>query len=286
MPERTDTLLAGEYFIAVQGLAMMRTCLTAPSAARPRLEEIRAVVGQLGEFPYSLAIPMTEHDVEEGYTCWAPSYDGPNPAIEAEEPIVHALLADMPAGVALDAACGTGRHAARLAELGHQVIGVDTTEAMLVVARQKVASADFRRGRLEDLPVEDGTVDLLTCALALTHAPDLGPVMREFARVLRPGGQAVLSDMHPFTTMTGGIAGFPGEDLTQGIPFVVNLTHQVGAYLAAFRGAGLSVLDCAEPGLSELVLRRIPSFALFPDATRQAFLDTPYLLVWRLEKPV
>jgi len=146
-------------------------------------------------------------------------------------------------------------------------------------------SADFRRGRLEDLPVEDASIDLLTCALALTHAPDLQPVMREFGRVLRPGGQAVLSDMHPFATMTGAIAGFPGDDITKGIPFVVNLTHQVSAYLAAFRDAALSVMNCVEPAVGESMLPRLPSFALFPEATRQAFLGTPYLLVWHLEKP-
>ena len=88
------------------------------------------------------------------------------------------------------------------------MIGVDTTEAMLTVAREKVPAADFRSGRLEQLPVEDESVDLITCALALTHVERLGPVMREFVRVLRPGGQAILTDIHPVATMTGTIAGF------------------------------------------------------------------------------
>ena len=90
----------------------------------------------MDEFPNSLTIPMREHDVEEGYTAWAASYDGPNPAIEGEQPIVHGMLEALEPGVALDAACGTGRHAAKLAELGHRVIGVDATEAMLAIARQ------------------------------------------------------------------------------------------------------------------------------------------------------
>ena len=81
---RTETLLAGEYFLAVEGFAMIRTCLTHPSAARPRVEEIRGILDRFDEFPQSLAIPMTEHGVEDGYTHWAPRYDGPNPAIEAE----------------------------------------------------------------------------------------------------------------------------------------------------------------------------------------------------------
>src|SRR5258708_22181637 len=97
---------------------------------------------------------------------------------------------------------------------------------MLAVARAKLPDADLRHGRLEALPVDDASVDVLTCALALTHVPDLAPVMREFARVLRPGGTAVLSDIHPFNTIVGGsIAGFSG-DVTKGIPYVVNLTHK------------------------------------------------------------
>ncbi|HMC51812.1 MAG TPA: class I SAM-dependent methyltransferase [Acidimicrobiales bacterium] len=284
MAERTETLLAGEYFVAVQGFAMMRTCLTEPSAARPRMEEIKGVIDTMTEFPQSLAIPMTEHGVEDGYTRWAPRYDGPNPAIEAEQPVVHAMLTTAPRGVALDAACGTGRHAAKLVELGYDVIGVDATEAMLAVAREKVPSADLRRGRLEDLPVDDNSVDLVTCALSLTHVPSLEPVLHEFGRVLRSGGQAVLSDIHPVATMTGGIAGFPESDITKGIPYVVNLTHHVSEYIRGFTSAGLSVLECVEPLVTEAVLPVFPSYALFPDATRQAFLGSPYLLVWRVER--
>jgi len=283
--ERPDNvLLAGEFFLAIEGLAMLRTALTNPASARPRMDEVRLVMDHWDEFPNSLQLPFVEHDVEDGYTRWSQQYDGPNPAIAREQPVVHEVLANLPAGTALDAACGTGRHAAELARLGHDVIGVDTTEAMLAVARDKVPAGDFRVGRLEDLPVDDASVDVLTCALALTHVPDLEPVLREFARVLKPGGQAVLSDMHPVSTLLGGIAAFPGADLTQGIPYVRNLHHPVSSYLAAFRTAGLIVLDCIEPQADESVVRMQPSFAAIPDATRAAYLGLPFLLIWRLQR--
>jgi ubiquinone/menaquinone biosynthesis C-methylase UbiE len=279
-----NVLLAGEFFLAIEGLAMLRTALTDPVAVRPRMDDVRMVLDNFDEFPNSLPLPLTEHDVEAGYTRWSERYDGPNPAIGREQPVVHGLLVDLPVGVALDAACGTGRHAAELARLGHDVIGVDATEAMLAVAREKVPDADFRAGRLEALPVDDASVDLLTCALALTHVPDLEPVLQEFARVLKPGGQAVLSDMHPVSTLLGGIAAFPGADLTQGIPYVRNLHHPVSSYLAAFRAAGLTVLDCIEPEVDESVVQAQPSFLAIPDATRQAYLGLPFVLVWRLQR--
>ena len=122
-----EDLIVGEYILAIAGYAMIRHCLTTPSEARPRVEEMRRVLAGTDTFPYSLVIPLREHDVEDGYTSWAPRYDGPNPAIELEEPIVHPMLEAAAPGVALDAACGTGRHAAKLVELGHRVIGVDTT---------------------------------------------------------------------------------------------------------------------------------------------------------------
>ena len=131
MPDEPEVLRAGEYFLAVEGLAMIRSVIAQPSRARARVDEVRAIIDRFDEFPQSLEFPVSAHDVEDGYARWAPSYDGPNPAIEREEPIVRQLLAGIPPGRALDAACGTGRHAAILAKLGHSVIGVDTTDAML-----------------------------------------------------------------------------------------------------------------------------------------------------------
>jgi ubiquinone/menaquinone biosynthesis C-methylase UbiE len=270
----SETLRLGEYLLAVEGLAMIRTCLAEPSAARPRVEEIRAILANLPDSP---EIPLTEYEVPEGYARWAERYDRPNPAIAREQPIVHGMLAPLPAGRALDAACGTGRHAAHLHELGHQVVGVDATPAMLSLARKKVPGADFRLGKLEELPVQDGTVDL-------SHLDDLRPAITEFARVLKPGGQVIISDIHPQAMLTGAIAAFPGRDLSRGIPFVRSVVHQLGEYFAAFRAAGLSVADCLEPPVDEDVLASTPSYAVYPEAARQAFFGMPFLMVWRLVK--
>lgn len=263
---------------------MMRNLITDTATARKRMDDVRRIIERFDEFPQSLEFPVTEHDVESGYTSWAPRYDQPNPAIEREEPIVQALLAQLSPGTALDAACGTGRHAANLAARGYTVIGVDATEAMLAIARAKVPDGDFRAGQLESLPVADASVDLVTCALALTHVESLAPVMREFARVLRPGGCAILSDMHPFIAMTSGVAAFPTEDGSPGVPFVVNRTHQVSEYIKAFLDAGFTVAACFEPPVTEEMLPRFPTFQAYPDATREAFLDLPYLLIWQLAR--
>jgi ubiquinone/menaquinone biosynthesis C-methylase UbiE len=284
MAPRKDSVLAGHYFLGIQGLALIRYCLTDSAAVRPRIDEMIRIAATMHEFPNDLEVPMLEHDVEEGYSLWAASYDGPNPAIEAEEPIVHPMFEALPAGVALDAACGTGRHAATLGALGHRVIGVDGNEAMLAVAREKVPAADFRHGQLEELPVDDRTIDLITCSLALTHVPDLQPVIREFARVTKPGGTVILSDIHPLNTLFGGIAGFPGADLTDGVPYVRNLTHMVSEYITAFADADLRILQCIEPLFSDRQIAGLPSYPVYPDASRQAYGGLPSLLIWQLRR--
>lgn len=280
-----EILYAREYFLAVAGMALARTCLTSPAAARPRIDDVRRIVEHFDEFPQSLELTMHAHDIEPGYTRWAPHYDGPNPAIEAEQPVVHELLAGLPRGTALDAACGTGRHAAYLASLGDDVVGVDTTDAMLDLARAKVPAARFHKGRLEALPLDDASVDTVVCSLALTHVPDLAPVFREFARVLRPGGWVVTSDMHPVnTTFGGGTAVFPGDVQWQ-LPYVLNRVHGIADYVDALCGAGLAITRCIEPRFSESAVQRVPSYPAYPDATRQAFIDLPYILVWVATKP-
>ncbi len=129
-----------------------------------------------------------EFDPKEGYTLWSDSYDEPgNPIIALEEAVVRDLIRPVTPGRALDAACGTGRHAEHLARLGHQVLGVDVTPDMLARARDRVAEAEFQTADLRELPLEDASFELIVCGLALAHLPELDAPVGELARVLAPG---------------------------------------------------------------------------------------------------
>ena len=278
-------MVAAQYFTAVAGLATMRHCITEPSAVRARLDDIRRIVEGLDRFPNDLVVPVVEYGVDDGYDAWAPRYDGPNPATEVDEAAVHAILADLPAGIALDAACGTGRHSAHLRARGFEVTGVDANRSMLTIAEAKVPGCDFRVGDLAALPVDDDAVDVVVCSLALTHVERIEPVLGEFARVVRPGGSVVLSDIHPAALTFGSVAVFPtGGDQLE-LHYVRSVVHPVSEYVQAATATGLVVRSCREPVMPESAITRNPAFAVVPDAVRQAFEGLPFLLVWRLDKP-
>lgn len=110
-----------------------------------------------------------------------------------------ALLNLLPSdAVAADVGCGTGNVAELLSPVVGRVIAVDQSEPMLDAARARLAgreNIEFRTGRFERLPLEDGEADIAVCSLVLHHLESPEAAIREMKRVLRPGGTALVVDM-------------------------------------------------------------------------------------------
>lgn len=127
--------------------------------------------------------------------------DGANLGLGCGAPLDHLdlelgeIVLDLGSGAGIDALIA----AAKVGPEG-KVIGVDMTPEMLSAARKNARAAganqvDFREGRLEDLPVEDASVDAVTSNCVINLVPDKALVFAEIARVLRTGGRLVISDV-------------------------------------------------------------------------------------------
>lgn len=120
-----------------------------------------------------------------------------------------AVAALLPEGaVVADLGCGTGAMAEALAPHVATLYAIDRAEPMLARAAARLAPwphAEVRRGELSDLPLPDASVDLAVCALVLHHIRDPEEVLREAARVLRPGGALALIDMLAHDRLAWGL---------------------------------------------------------------------------------
>jgi len=97
-----------------------------------------------------------------------------------------------------DLGCGTGRLSELAAGFATRVHAIDASGEMIKAARQRLRGRDnveLHRAQLEDLPLDDGTLDVAFLSLVLHHVGDPGRVFEELGRVLRPGGKAVVVDM-------------------------------------------------------------------------------------------
>ena len=139
---------------------------------------------------YDAMAELFERDAEDG--AYNAHYD---------RPAMLELLPDVDGLTVLDAACGPGFYTEELLRRGATVTAVDVSEAMVALtrtrvgARAQVAVADLN----EALPYPDGAFDLVVAPLVIHYLSDRRATFREFFRVLRPGGRAVISTQHPTT---------------------------------------------------------------------------------------
>lgn len=152
-------------------------------------------------------------------------------------------LAGLKAGdVVLDLGSGAGLDillaAKRVGPRG-RAIGIDMTDAMIAKANENIRAGKFtnvevRKGIIEELPVEDASVDWVISNCVINLSPEKRKIFKEIARVLRPGGQMLVSDIV--------VKEMPKELLEATTAYAACIGGAISEedYLAGLRAAGLT----------------------------------------------
>jgi ubiquinone/menaquinone biosynthesis C-methylase UbiE len=209
----------------------------------------------------------TYDDIAEWYDQWVGTHSMRE---DPFFPAVEALLGDVAGQRICDLACGQGRVARYLADLGASVVGIDLSAQLLEIARRQEEStprgieylhADARSLDAEALGLFEGVV----CFMALMDISDLVPTLQGVARILQPGGWFVLAILHPcyHTALSGEVEtpagmvrtigryfveGYWRSDTRTGPPGKIGAYHRtLSTYVNALSEAGLQLVRLSEP---------------------------------------
>jgi len=151
-----------------------------------------------------------EKEPSAAYDLWAQSYDQQpdNLMLALDERICSDLFTcvALRGSVVADIGCGTGRHWAKiLSYRPARLVGYDVSSGMLDILQKKYPQAEtylFQGGLLSELPT--GSVDVVLSTLTIAHIPDIVAALKEWNRVLKPGGEMIITDYHPAALARGG----------------------------------------------------------------------------------
>ena len=183
------------------------------------------------------------------FAAAAGTYDEGNPLLVLERPETEALIGDVRGLRVLDLGAGTGHYASWARARGARVaVALDVTPEMLAQAPRAAVVADAAR-----LPFAAGRFDVVVGALVVSFVKDRGRLLRDAARVLRPGGALVLSDMHEIATEMGWQRSFRGP---KGERLVIDAAPpRLESMRRALDEAGLALTDLREPRIDERLER-------------------------------
>lgn len=197
-------------------------------------------------------------------------------------PALLALL-PRPGELTLDVGCGEGRLARALKELGHPVVGIESSPALAWAATKADPSFDVRVADAVAIPLPNDVADLAIASLSLMNMDDMPRVVSEIARVLRPAGCFCFSVLHPINSWGDAGAGYfetarYTEELRRdGARMTLHDSHRpLGDYFGALQDAGFLVERVVEPVPDDSYIAASPEVVRWRE--RPGFLHVRALL--------
>lgn len=185
-----------------------------------------------------------------------------------------------PSARLLDVACGSGGPALQLAETtGCEIVGVELEPATVANATHNARErglenrASFvQADATHRLPFEDGSFDALLCVDAVNHLPDRARVLRDWARVLRPGGRLLFTDPIVIT----GVLDSDELAIRTSIGYFLFVPAGENERLLADAGLTVSGVEDTTASMAEVARRRCAARAARADALRRVEGDVTF----------
>lgn len=170
--------------------------------------------------------------IEKAYNSWANQYDtNENKTRDLDKKSTIETLSKYEFESVIELGCGTGKNTEWLLKKAKQIIGLDFSQEMLNLAKDKITDerVNFLKVDLtKKWKIENHFADLITCSLTLEHIKDLNHIFNQANRKLKKSGIFFISELHPFKQYSGSKAKFETET---GTTELEAFTHHISDYI-------------------------------------------------------
>ncbi|PIZ45019.1 hypothetical protein COY32_05755 [candidate division WWE3 bacterium CG_4_10_14_0_2_um_filter_41_14] len=212
-------------------------------------------------------------------------------------PSIKRLLGNITDKNILDSGCGNGLYTNIMKQDGGITTGIDIASNFIAIAKERYPETPFFEGDImKSMPFEAGSFDIIVSKMVLMDIPSIEKPVRDFARILKPGGVCVVSILHPvypvfymlknkwtqtFTNKFPDMTSYFDETFTTAyyqhskleLPVWV---RPLNRYINGFISEGFVLTNIEEPFLTESFLKDHPEY--------QDRKETPMTLNMRFEK--
>lgn len=165
--------------------------------------------------------------VNKAYDIWAQTYDrDENPTRDLDARVLKDFIGEINNKIIIEAGCGTGKNTQWLSTFAKEIHAFDFSNEMLNIARKKIKKKNvkfFQQDITNPWPFKDSFADLVVINLVLEHIDNIQAVFDQAYRVLSPGGNFCLCELHPDKQKNGTQAKFINPDSKR--------IHKIDAFL-------------------------------------------------------